>query len=178
MARIGGSRGRLVGDAVVLLFFTLKSRWDAKPGESAHRGEPNARKRRVNWQALVVVGGGRNRTRVYPSANIRGVTGLKGSPLRNKLVVLAEERRWRWRRVEDKTTSAARGGVATASVPPATGGAASNPNPEKRGWDWGGGCWWWWWWRRIWSSMDWRESLRSCCLWPPVLDRKSGGGKF
>ena len=118
----------------MLLFFTLKSRWDAKPGESAHRGEANAGKRRVKRHALVVVGsGGGNRTRVYPSANIRGVTGLKGSPLRNHLVVLAEERRWRRRRVEDKTTSAAGGGVATASIPPATGGSSVKPQPREKG---------------------------------------------
>lgn len=49
-SRIRGSRGRLVGNAVVFLLFTLNSCWNVKPGESA-----TAKRGRINWQILVVV---------------------------------------------------------------------------------------------------------------------------
>lgn len=97
MARIGGSRGRLVGDAIVLLL-ALNSCWNPKSGKPA-RDETNAGNHGwLNGSCLmvvvVVVDGGGN-WRVYPSANRRRVAGLKGSPLR---IHLALAKQWLKRR--------------------------------------------------------------------------------
>ena len=109
MARIRGSRGRLVGYAVVFLF-TLNSCWNAEARESTTGGEAASdgalvdQRREVVMVVVVVID-----RRVYPSTNWRGVTGLKGSPLRKKL---AKRRR---RRVEHKPTAMAT--VATKEKP-------------------------------------------------------------
>ncbi|KAL7173765.1 hypothetical protein ACSBR2_033093 [Camellia fascicularis] len=56
MVRIRRSRGRLVGNAIVLLIFTLNSCWNGKPEKSTDRGEFDARERGwVDGQALIVV---------------------------------------------------------------------------------------------------------------------------
>lgn len=103
MARIRGSRGRLVRYAVVFLF-TLNSCWNAEAGESTGESAASGdgtlvdQLREVVMMMVVVID-----RRVYPSTNRRGVTGLKGSPLRKKLA----KRRHRRRRVEHKPTAMA-----------------------------------------------------------------------
>lgn len=105
MARIRGSRGRLVRYAVVFLF-TLNSCWNAEAGESTGESAASGdgtlvdQLREVVMMMVVVID-----RRVYPSTNRRGVTGLKGSPLRKKL---AKRRHLhRRRRVEHKPTAMA-----------------------------------------------------------------------
>lgn len=121
MARIGGCRGRLVGDAVVFLFFTLNSCRNSEPGEPTEAGGESGHGRWVvesqSWLVIDGNAGERRRWWVDPSTKRRCVTGLKGSPLRivvKQLIggggCLAEQRlqkrrrlRRRWLRTEHKS---------------------------------------------------------------------------